>query len=661
MASPIRRRRHSHNRATSWSRYPGFPRILDGLVLLFVSAIVAVALSVSAAARHWAAESLAYGWAPVLLWAVSLAVILRYSPQLLVQYWKYWLLSAAVVTIAVGALSIFYLGPGVLEQVSLGGRWGAVIGGSPWGLATAKLLAMVVFVLTVLFPTKVGPVWAMSFAKIWHWLTRGSRGFQTTRLWIGLSNYLPVVRSLNSTINRREHKQIVSSEVVATHIYTARRSQQPPQITQLEAFAQEEIGAASAVSLPKEPLALAGTLPDISLLSGPEFLESNEEEIQGMARLIERTLGSHGVNVKVQKIQAGPRIVRFGLAPGWSGNSGKVVEEGSDTQYDLGNRVRVQDILAREKDLALALKTSDIRIQATITGESLVGVEVPVPHPHKVGLKQVIGSEEFHAISDGPGLPIGLGQNVESEYVALDLTELPHLLIAGATGTGKSVCLSTIVASLMFTRPPEQVRFLMVDPKGVELTPFDGLPHLIAPVILEPSYFAPALDGLVQIMEQRYALFRKAKARNIQSYNEGSNTQIPFVVLIVDELAELMLSEGRDAEIKLVRLAQMGRAAGIHLVLSTQRPTVDVVTGLLKANIRTRIGFAVASQTDSRVILDSIGAESLLGQGDMLLLDKEAPSPRRVQGAFVEENEIERLMDFWTDLHKEIPEVVHGY
>ncbi|MEE2710273.1 MAG: FtsK/SpoIIIE domain-containing protein, partial [Gemmatimonadota bacterium] len=281
--------------------------------------------------------------------------------------------------------------------------------------------------------------------------------------------------------------------------------------------------------------------------------------------------------------------------------------------------------------------------------EALVGIEVPLSHPRRVSLRQVIESEGFTDIAVGSGLPIGIGQDVDGEWVALDLGELPHLLIAGATGTGKSVCLGTIVASLMCTRSPEQVRFLMVDPKGVELTPFEASPHLLAPVVVDPSDFAPVLDGLVQVMQQRYVLFRKVNTRNIRSYNEQVFTPLPYLVMVVDELAELMLGGGRDAESTLVRLAQMGRAAGIHLVLSTQRPTVDVVTGLLKANISTRIGFAVASQTDSRVILDLSGAEALLGQGDMLLLGRDSPLPRRVQGAFVEEDELARIVGFWSN------------
>ena len=385
----------------------------------------------------------------------------------------------------------------------------------------------------------------------------------------------------------------------------------------------------------------------MGVLSNAKSVGPDEAEFEETARLIEKTLGSYGVQVEVQDIQVGPRLVRYGLLPGWLGRGEERSEEGKSGEHRAGNRVRVQSILAREKDLALALKTEKIRIQPNIPGKSLVGLEAPVPNPIAVGLRQIVESERFTEVSNEGGLPIALGQDVGGHDEVLDLKELPHLLIAGATGTGKSVCLNTIVASMLLTNSNEQVRLLMVDPKGVELTPYDGIPHLISPVISDPADFGPALEGLIQVMQQRYQRFRDVSARDIRSYNDGPYKPMPSLVVVVDELAELMLSEGRDAESKLVRLAQLGRAAGIHLVLSTQRPTVDVVTGLLKANIPTRICFTVASQVDSRVILDMNGGEDLMGRGDMLLLTKESTQPRRIQGAYVEEKEISDIVDFW--------------
>ena len=316
--------------------------------------------------------------------------------------------------------------------------------------------------------------------------------------------------------------------------------------------------------------------------------------------------------------------------------------------------------MARQNDLALALKTPSIRIQPTIPGEALVGLEVPSPTPRRVGLKEMVESGAFAICAAKGGLPIAIGQDIAGEPEVLDLAELPHLLIAGATGTGKSVCLNSIVASLLVAKSPDELRLLMVDPKGVELTPFDGLPHLAAPTVQEFKGFTESLTGLLNLMQQRYARLGQAGVRNIAGYNATAERRMPYVVLVVDELAELMLAGGRESEANLVRLAQMGRATGIHLVLATQRPTVDVVTGLLKANIATRIAFTVASQTDSRVILDVSGAEDLLGRGDMLLLENQSPQPRRVQGVFVDDGELSRLVEFWRDPSQSRPPVLES-
>lgn len=273
-------------------------------------------------------------------------------------------------------------------------------------------------------------------------------------------------------------------------------------------------------------------------------------------------------------------------------------------------------------------------------------------------MKEVVESEPFVSQKEKGGLPISIGLDIAGEPEVLDLVGLPHLLIAGATGTGKSVCLNSIVASLLTSKSPNELRLLMVDPKGVELTPYDGLPHLAVPTVQELKGFAESLKGLLNLMQQRYTKLAKAGARNIAGYNAVAKRRMSYVVLVLDELAELMLAGGRESEANLVRLVQMGRATGLHLVLATQRPTMDVVTGLLKANIATRIAFTVASQTDSRVILDAAGAEDLLGRGDMLLLENQSPQPRRVQGTFVEDEEISRLVEFWRDPAQSRPPVL---
>ena len=323
-----------------------------------------------------------------------------------------------------------------------------------------------------------------------------------------------------------------------------------------------------------------------------------------MARHVERTLADHGVNVEVKDIKAGPRIVRFGLVPGWvprkgdaaraASTQGSSTEENEPAQGER-SRVKVQSILMREKDLALALQTPYLRIEAPVPGEALVGLEVPTPAPTKVHLRDVMEAHSFGLLAAKGGLPIALGQDTSGSPVTMDLASMPHMLIAGATGSGKSVCINSVVASLLLTKPPDQLRLLMVDPKRVELTPFNGIPHLIMPVIVEVDQVNVALRGLMREMLRRYKKMEEVGARNIAAYNSKSDERLPFLVLVVDELADLMIAGGFEVEQNLVRLAQLGRATGIHLVLATQRPSVNVVTGLLKANVPTRAAFAAGA------------------------------------------------------------------
>ena len=391
------------------------------------------------------------------------------------------------------------------------------------------------------------------------------------------------------------------------------------------------------------------TLPSIDLLAPPETRTAAQGPLENMARHIESTLTDHGVVVEVKDIKAGPRVVRFGLVPGWVAKKREFAKGGETDANTERSRVKVQSILMREKDLALALQTPFLRIEAPIPGEALVGLEVPSPSPSKVHLREVMTNQTFSLLAAKDGLPMAIGQDAGGSPVAMDLTNLPHMLIAGATGSGKSVCINSIIASLLLTKPPDQLRFLMVDPKRVELTPFNGIPHLMTPVIVDVDDVNDALLSLMREMLRRYKLMEDIGARNLASYNKKASEPWPYLVLVVDELADLMIAGGFEVEQNLVRLAQLGRATGIHLVLATQRPSVNVVTGLLKANVPTRIAFAVASQVDSRVILDTIGAEKLLGKGDMLLLNNESPKPRRVQATLVYDNEVEQLVDHWTN------------
>ena len=389
--------------------------------------------------------------------------------------------------------------------------------------------------------------------------------------------------------------------------------------------------------------------PTIDLFDKTKHIKPSEDIFNRISRKIETTLDEHGVHVSVGSIKPGSRVVRFGLIPGWNRKSKVPIDNsrGEIKNPIESSRVKVHSITAREKDLALALKTPHLTIQAPVPGEAVVGIDVPNPNPYEVKLRTLIENEQFKKIEDQEGLPIGLGENVGGEPLSIDLLDMPHLLIAGATGSGKSVCINSIIASLIFGCSPEDLRLIMVDPKRVELTLFNDLPHLVYPVVVEMDETINVLENLIDEMFVRYKLLEEAGTRNIKVYREKTNHKLPYLVLIIDELADLMMASRFEAEQLLVRLAALGRATGIHLILATQRPSVNVVTGLMKANIPSRIAFAVASQIDSRVILDVNGAEKLLGKGDMLFLSSNKPQPIRLQGTFLTDSETSNLIDFW--------------
>ena len=324
--------------------------------------------------------------------------------------------------------------------------------------------------------------------------------------------------------------------------------------------------------------------------------------------------------------------------------SGKAVMKRQETK----TRVKVDSVLSREKDLALALKTPSIRIETPVMGESMIGIEIPNPNPGVVSLRSVVESGEFRRVSKKGHLPVALGRGSGGETKAIDLATMPHLLVAGATGSGKSACLNGMISSLIMERSPDELRLLLIDPKRVELTPYNGIPHLLTPVVVETDEVVGLLKGMVNEMLDRYRRMEEVGVRNIESYNKRASDKMPMLVVVIDELADLMMSAAFDVEQTLCRLAQLGRATGIHLVVATQRPSVDVVTGLIKANFPSRISFSVTSQVDSRTIIDTTGADKLLGRGDMLYLPLDASRPERVQGVFISDAEVENLVEFWT-------------
>ena len=405
-------------------------------------------------------------------------------------------------------------------------------------------------------------------------------------------------------------------------------------------------------------------LPSMGLLLESTYTEIDNQGNREKAQLIEETLAEYGIEVQIRQIWPGPTVT-IGLAPGWVRRSGTVRQKNEDSNdatqtAERKTRVKVDSILAREKDLALALAAPSIRFEAPVPGESVVGIEVPNQKPSLVALRSAMENPDFETVASKSPLAIALGTGAGGQPIVIDLAKMPHLLISGSTGSGKSVCLNSIISGMLLRASPMDLRMLLVDPKRVELTPFNGIPHLLTPVIVESDRVVSYLKGMLREMDRRYRAMESLGVRNIEGYNAAvaPNEKMPYLLLGIDELADLMMNSAYDVEHTLCRLAQLGRATGIHLIVATQRPSVDVVTGLIKANFPSRISFNVTSQIDSRTILDGAGAEKLLGRGDMLFLPPDAPKPRRVQGTFISDGEIEEIVRFWsTQKGPAIPEI----
>ena len=368
------------------------------------------------------------------------------------------------------------------------------------------------------------------------------------------------------------------------------------------------------------------TKPSLELLTkiGSKANENDKRKALENASLLIKTLSNFGVDTKMGQVTLGPTITRYEVQP----NPG----------------VKVSRIVNLSDDIALSLAAKSIRIEAPIPGKSAIGIEVPNDEPQVVGLRDVLGSKEFK--EDLSSLAIGLGKDISGNPVIADIGKMPHLLVAGATGSGKSVCINTIINSILYKATPEEVKLLLIDPKVVELAHYNGIPHLLSPVVTDPKKAANALSWAVVEMNKRYKLFAELGVKDITSYNEKSETKLPKIVIIIDELADLMMAAANEVEDYICRLAQMARAAGMHLIIATQRPSVDVITGVIKANVPSRIAFAVSSQTDSRTILDMGGAEKLLGKGDMLFYPLGAAKPVRLQGAYISEDDSEKVINF---------------
>lgn len=427
----------------------------------------------------------------------------------------------------------------------------------------------------------------------------------------------------------KENKDFIIKEYKTTNINKAQENNSNKQETSSEELTEKDKEEFKNIDqeLPDETY----IFPDISLLNINESNNtmSNQEIIKN-GKIIEKTLDNFNMDCQITSINKGPVITCYELKP--------------------APGIKLSRIVSLSDNISMALGSSDIRIEAPIPGKTVVGIEVANKFKDSVGLREILESSEF--VNSKSDVPLTLGKDVEGNIIVESISDMPHLLIAGATGSGKSVCINTIITNILYKSSPNDVRLMLIDPKVVELSVYNGIPHLLIPVVTNPKKAGYALNWAVDEMERRYKLFAEAQVRDIKGYNkkkikEGKiSEKIPKIVIIVDELADLMMVSSNEIEDYIARLAQMARACGMHLILATQRPSVDVITGTIKANIPSRIAFAVSSAVDSRTILDMSGAEKLLGRGDMLFYPSSYSKPKRIQGAFISDEEVERLVDF---------------
>ena len=620
--------------------------IIAGLIYWFWPQIANWAVTTWGSATNWVVNT----WEGLLelfgiglaLTAVFLGVVIwiivsgRFS--LFTKYWKWWFGGIPLALAAWGISAFFSPGSGIVSQATLGGKIGKSIITDSYATGALRLAGLIF--LGILF---IVPRWT------WHLITN---------IFKGIGKLLQLIWQAIRQASQRPPKvkpEPIPREIEFGKVEVKEKAAPPPIMASPKAA---EAPPPEAWEPGKyQPVLTAGgwQLPPITILDKPTEMELSQSEIEKRAQLIEEALASYGVETKVVQINVGPTVTQFGVEPGWDRKYKEVRERDKDGNIKVRTeeiskiRVKVDRISALASDLALALAASSIRIEAPVPGKSIVGVEVPNTTFGLVNLRSVIESTAFQKAYAKSKLALALGKGAGGETVAADLTKMPHLLIAGATGSGKTACLNSIVCCLLIHNTPDDVQFIMIDPKRVELVNFNSLPHLAAPVVVDSEKAVLALRWLNQEMDNRYQKFAQAGARNIDGYNKSRHPgeAMPYVVLVIDELADLMMAAFDEVEHTLCRLAQLARATGIHLIVATQRPSVDVVTGLIKANFPTRISFALTSQVDSRTILDSAGAEKLLGRGDMLYMPTDASKPKRLQGTFISDAETERIVYFW--------------
>ena len=656
-----------------WGRLALLTAILVLLLLVYQDLLLE---EVYPLVRDTVLRTVGFGFFPLALWLSTAVAVMRLEPRWLARRWRWWLSAALLATGIQAALGGVHGPEGIIADKTLGGIAGQYMwGNSPLQGVPVTAVALLL-AATVLHPAmtyRAGVAITRTLAQLLlllgYWLIRGA-GSMAQR----------ATTLLTTKRTRTVDEQPAASDHVAEPTAAYSDTEGEPIPSDLLAKDEEELPAEEpteeTLEEKEEPTPTVARrnksvptyagggwrLPAIDLLEQGHSVSITEDETQEVAGRIEESLSTHGVQVTVDQVRPGPTVTLYGLTPGWVRRYKNVQQRDEDgvilrddsgrpvtTRQEEQTRVKVDSILAREKDLALSLAAPSLRIQAPVPGESIVGIEVPNREPVLVTIRSVLETPGFQDIVKGGGLALALGQGSGGDPVASDLRQLPHLLIAGATGSGKSVCINTLIVSLVTQVPPEKLRLLLIDPKRVELTPFNGLPHLATPVVVDSEPAVKALKGILKEMFLRYRRLEELGVRNIDGYlhHPQATEPMPYLVVAIDELADLMMAAPYDIEQTICRLAQLGRATGIHLIVATQRPSVDVVTGLIKANFPSRISFAVVSQVDSRTILDSAGAERLLGKGDMLFLSGDTPKPQRVQSAYVSDREIGQIVDFW--------------
>ncbi len=543
---------------------------------------------------------------------------------------------------AFSALGLLSLLMGQSLEVAESGQAGGLIG---WGLAESLRLLFGIVLPDWLSLFLAGLLLFILFAFA------GVIAFSQmaiVRSWLGMrAEENPAVAVLDP---------VISVSPVQESVSESQTTSAKPRSSRLPAEFRKDFKVEEKAGTPVKAAPRSADLPPMELLGEEVSTRPDERHINQMAGLLEKTLAEFGIPAKVVGFQVGPTVTQYAVEPGY-------IQKQGDEDGEARQKVRVAQISALQRDLALALSAQRLRIQAPVPGRSYVGIEVPNTRTSIVRLRPILESQAFHKINSPLG--IALGRDVSGAPLAADLSKMPHLLIAGTTGSGKSVMMSAVAICLVMNNSPADLRLIMLDPKMVELVRFNGLPHLLGKVETQLDRINAVLRWVVAEMQRRYKLLEAERVRDLEGYNRKADRKaeaehLPHIVVLIDELADLMMSTAEHTESTLVRLAQMARAVGIHLVVATQRPSTDVVTGLIKANFPARISFAVASGIDSRVILDTAGAESLLGRGDMLYLAPEAAAPARSQGVMINDQEIERVIAYWQEAwaSDEAPEAI---